>query len=58
MLAVKSSRVHPKYKMKYRVRNWREYERGLRARSDVRVWFSEGADRELDPRTNVGFRSR
>ena len=30
MTARKASRVHPKYKTKYRVTNWAEYERGLR----------------------------
>jgi len=35
MAARKSSRVHRKYKTKYRVTNWREYERGLRARAKI-----------------------
>ncbi len=43
MPAVKSSLVHPRYKTEYRVRNWREYEQGLRARGDVTVWFREKA---------------
>ena len=43
MAARTSSRVHPKYKTKYRVKNWREYERGLRDRGDVTIWFSEDA---------------
>jgi hypothetical protein len=43
MPAVKSSLVHPAYKTEYRVRNWREYERGLRARGVVTIWFSEEA---------------
>ena len=43
MSAVKSSLVHPRYKTEYRVRNWREYEQGLRARGDVTIWFSEKA---------------
>ncbi len=43
MSAVKSSLVHPAYKTEYRVKNWREYEQGLRARGDVTVWFSEDA---------------
>ena len=43
MGAVKSSLVHPRYKTEYRVRNWREYEQGLRARGDVTIWFSEKA---------------
>ena len=43
MATMRSSLVHPRYKTEYRVRNWREYERGLRARGDVTVWFSEDA---------------
>ena len=31
MAARTSSLVHPKYKTKYSVSNWREYEQGLRA---------------------------
>ncbi len=38
-----SSRVNRKYKTKYRIRNWPEYERGLRARGDVTIWFSDEA---------------
>ena len=29
MAAGKSSRINRQYKTKYRIRNWREYERGL-----------------------------
>ena len=43
MVAAKSSRVHRQYKKKYRIRNWREYERGLRSRGDVTIWLSEDA---------------
>ena len=43
MPAVKTSLVHPRYKTEYQVRNWREYEAGLRARGDVTVWFSADA---------------
>ena len=43
MPAAKSSLVHPRFKREYRVTNWREYERGLRARGDVTVWFSRDA---------------
>ena len=40
-----NSRVHPKYKTKYRVGNWREYERALVRRGDVTVWlFAEAID--------------
>ncbi len=41
MAAAKSSRVNRKYKTKYRVQNWREYERGLRSRGEVTIWLSE-----------------
>ena len=43
MVAAKSSRVNRQYKKKYRIRNWREYERGLRSRGDVTIWLSEDA---------------
>jgi hypothetical protein len=43
MAARKSSRVNRKYKTKYRIRNWKEYERGLRSRADVTIWLSEEA---------------
>ena len=41
MAAGKSSRVNRKYKTKYKIRNWSEYERGLRSRGDVTIWLSE-----------------
>ncbi|MGK0483557.1 MAG: hypothetical protein ACJAQ3_003542 [Planctomycetota bacterium] len=37
------SRVHPKYRTRYRVTNWREYERGLVRRGDVTIWLSPDA---------------
>jgi hypothetical protein len=43
MAADKSSRVNREYKTKYRVRNWSEYERGLKSRGDVTIWLSEAA---------------
>ena len=43
MGAAKSSRVNRQYKKKYRIRNWREYERGLRSRGDITIWLSEDA---------------
>jgi len=43
MRAVKSSLVDPEYKTEYRVPNWRQYERGLRSRGDVTIWFIEDA---------------
>ncbi len=38
-----NSRVHPKYKTKYRVANWPEYERGLVQRGSVTIWLSPEA---------------
>ena len=35
-----NSRVHPKYKTKYRVANWPEYERGLIQRGVFRSSYS------------------
>ena len=43
MATHKSSRVNREYKTQYRVRNWSEYERGLRSRGDVTIWLSEEA---------------
>jgi len=34
---------HPKYKIAYRVKNWREYEQSLRARGDIALWISPDA---------------
>ncbi len=45
-----SSLVHPKYKTKYSVKNWSEYEQGLRGRGDVMIWFSEEAVADRIPR--------
>ena len=52
MAAAKSSRVNRKYKTKYRVQNWREYERGLRNRGDVTTWLSEEAIAAWTPAKN------
>jgi len=43
MATRKSSKVNVKYITKYRVRNWSEYERGLKKRGDITVWFNEDA---------------
>mgnify|MGYP001424714102 CR=1 FL=1 len=37
------SRVHPKYKTRYRVRNWATYDRALAARGDITPWLSPEA---------------
>jgi transposase InsO family protein len=41
------SRVHPKYKTKYRVSNWANYERALVQRGDITLWISEGRKRSF-----------
>ncbi len=38
-----NSRVHPKYKTKYRVTNWAEYDKALVKRGDITLWISEDA---------------
>ena len=37
------SRVHPKYKTKYRVGNWPEYDRALVQRGELTLWISVDA---------------
>ena len=37
------SRVHPKYKTRYHVANWSEYDRALVQRGDVTLWLSADA---------------
>ena len=37
------SRVHPKYKTKYRVSNWAAYDLALVQRGDITLWISEDA---------------
>ena len=37
------SKVHPRYKTKYRVANWAAYNRALVRRGDVTVWVSSEA---------------
>jgi hypothetical protein len=43
MAARTKSKVTPKYKTKYRVRNWAAYEESLRRRGDITVWFDAHA---------------
>ena len=52
MAARKYTRVNRKYKTKSRVTNWPEYERGLRSRGDITVWFSEEAREAWTPPKN------
>ncbi len=43
------SRVHPKYKTKYRVGNWAEYDRALVQRGDITIWLSPEAIATWEP---------
>jgi hypothetical protein len=43
MAARTKSKVTPKYKTKYCVKNWAAYEAALRKRGDITVWFDEDA---------------
>ncbi|MCP3917433.1 MAG: transposase [bacterium] len=47
-----NSRVHPKYKTKYRVTNWPEYERGLVQRGDITIWLTPEAVAAWRPTRN------
>ena len=42
-MSSKRSKVHPKYKTKYRVTNWASYDRSLVRRGDVTLWFAPEA---------------
>ena len=43
MAARTKTRVSPKYKTKYRVKNWAAYDIALRVRGDITVWFDDEA---------------
>jgi hypothetical protein len=38
-----NSRVHPKYKTKYRVTNWSKYDQALVNRGDITPWITPEA---------------
>ena len=42
-MSSKRSRVHPKYKTKYRIANWPAYDKSLVERGDVTIWVSPEA---------------
>ena len=44
------SKVHPRYKTKYRVANWAAYNQALVRRGDVTVWLSSEAIAAWTPR--------
>ena len=39
-MSSKRSKIHPKYKTKYRVKNWSAYDRALVARGDITLWIT------------------
>lgn len=45
-----SSRIHPKYKTKYRVQNWAAYDRGLVRRGSITLWLTPKAVAGWKPR--------
>ena len=50
MTARTKSKVTPKYKTKYHVKNWPAYEASLRKRCDITFWFDEDAVDEWNAR--------
>ncbi len=46
------SKVHPKYKTKYRVSNWSEYDSALVQRGDITLWISKDAVASWKPAPN------
>ncbi len=50
MAARTKSKVTLKYKTKYRVRNWAAYEKSLRRRGDLTIWFDADAVRSWNAR--------
>jgi hypothetical protein len=49
-----NSRVHPKYKTKYRVNNWSEYDRALVQRGEITLWMFEDAIEDWKPAASGG----
>ncbi len=49
-----NSRVHPKYKTKYRVNNRSEYDRALVQRGEITLWISEDAIEDWKPAASGG----
>ena len=43
MTARTKTKVSPKYKTKYRVKNWSTYDVALRERGDITIWFDQEA---------------
>ena len=43
------SRIHPKYKTKYRVTHWAEYDKALVKIGDITLWISEDGIKPQTP---------
>ena len=43
-------RIHPKYKTRYRVTNWSQYDKALAKRGDITLWISEEAIESWAPK--------
>ncbi len=46
------SKIYPKYKTKYRVNNWPEYDRARVQRGDITLWISDEAISSWNPAPN------
>ncbi len=47
-----NSRVHPKYKTRYRFANWAQYDQALVQRGDITLWITPAAIRAWKPRSS------
>ena len=47
-----NSRVHPKYKTRYRVTNWSSYDRALVQRGDITLWITPEAIKAWKPKAS------
>ena len=45
----KKPRVHRKYKTKYKISNWSDYDRALATRGSLTLWISDEAIRDWEP---------
>ena len=50
------SKIHPKYRTKYRVNNWPEYDRALVQRGDITLWILDEAITSWKPAPTGGYR--
>ena len=48
-MGLKRSRIHPKYKTQYLVKNWAKYDNALVQRGDITLWLGDDAVRNWSP---------